>query len=424
MSMYADALGTEPAEIVRAENYEAVQQAVCRAAEAKQATIPWGGGTAQTYGYLPERAGILLDLSPMNRVLAHEPGDLTVTVEAGATLQAVQDALAEKNQFLPIDAGHPEQATVGGIIAADAWGAGRTGYGTVRDWLLGLTVVDAHGKIVKGGGKVVKNVTGYDTPKLHVGGLGTLGVIVEATFKVAPRPEAARPLLFILPNGDAADLAPFLARLLRETAPRSRFCRTKPRRACWPSCTRAMRRSQIARGRSRREHRVGVRFRGCARFAARRFPSPRTRKRGRYGSSAYRANRRPPCKRRRPASSLCQFRISGRENTADCDAPGDRTYDVFSVRLARHDGGNPRSPNDTSGGRNANAARVFARAQPLAGPHPRLPHLVADPARAALDAKTQANPRPGKHAQSGPLSCVKAKIQTTKTPRATNVRKE
>ena len=219
MSMYADALGTEPAEIVRAENYEAVQQAVCRAAEAKQAIIPWGGGTAQTYGYLPERADILLDLSPMNRVLAHEPGDLTVTVEAGATLQAVQDALAEKNQFLPIDAGHPEQATVGGIIAADAWGAGRTGYGTVRDWLLGLTVVDAHGKIVKGGGKVVKNVTGYDTPKLHVGGLGTLGVIVEATFKVAPRPEAARPLLFILPNGDAADLAPFLARLLRETAP-------------------------------------------------------------------------------------------------------------------------------------------------------------------------------------------------------------
>ncbi len=218
--MYADALGTEPTEIVRAENVEAVQQAICRAAEAKQAVLPWGGGTAQTYGYLPERAGMVLDLSPMNRVLAHEPGDLTVTVEAGATLQAVQDALAKKNQFLPIDAGHPEQATVGGIIAANAWGAGRTGYGTVRDWLLGLTVVDAQGRLVKGGGKVVKNVTGYDTPKLHVGGLGTLGVIVEATFKVAPRPESARPLLFILPTGDdAATLAPFLARLLRETAP-------------------------------------------------------------------------------------------------------------------------------------------------------------------------------------------------------------
>ena len=218
---YAAVWGDEPGEIVRAETYEAVQSVVREADASGKAVLPWGGGTAQTYGYAPERADVLLDLSGMNRLLAHEPGDLTVTVQAGATLEAVQNALAEKNQFLPLDPAHPKNATIGGIIACNAWGPGRTGYGSVRDWLIGLTVVDAQGRQVKGGGKVVKNVTGYDTPKLHIGALGTLGVIVEATFKVAPRPEAAFPLTFVLPveAGANADNADFIARLLRETAP-------------------------------------------------------------------------------------------------------------------------------------------------------------------------------------------------------------
>ena len=218
LSIYADALGTEPSEIVPAEYYEAVQKAVSDAAERGHSVIPWGGGTAQTYGYQPDRADVVLDLSGMNRVLAHEPGDLTVTVQAGATLEQVQNALAEKNQFLPLDAAHAQTATMGGIIATNAWGTGRTGYGTVRDWLIGLTVVDAQGRLVKGGGKVVKNVTGYDTPKLHVGALGTLGVIVEATFKVAPRPEAVRSLFLLIPH-HADKKAEFIARLLRETTP-------------------------------------------------------------------------------------------------------------------------------------------------------------------------------------------------------------
>ena len=215
---FAAALGIEPGEVVRPKTVEDVQKAVSDAAETGRAIIPWGGGTAQTYGYLPTRADVLLDMLGMNRVLAHEPGDLTVTVQAGATLDLVQNVLASRNQFLPLDAGHAQTATMGGIIAANAWGPGRTGYGTVRDWLIGLTVVDAQGRLVKGGGKVVKNVTGYDTPKLHIGALGTLGVIVEATFKVAPRPEAVRPVFICIPH-HADGKADFVARLLRETTP-------------------------------------------------------------------------------------------------------------------------------------------------------------------------------------------------------------
>ena len=151
---------------------------------------------------------------------------MTVTVEAGATLTAVQDALAPHGQFLPIDPPDADRATVGGILATNAFGPSRSHYGTVRDWLIGLTVVDATGRAIRGGGKVVKNVTGYDLPKLHIGALGTLGVIVEATFKVAPRPETARVALFALPPvKDDSAVEAFLIRLHADTAPTQRLLR-------------------------------------------------------------------------------------------------------------------------------------------------------------------------------------------------------
>ncbi|MES2462192.1 MAG: FAD-binding oxidoreductase, partial [Armatimonadota bacterium] len=198
MQSYAGILGTEPTTVVQPTTQEELAGIVAQADTDGQSVIPWGGGTGQNYGYPPLRADILLDLSQFRRILAHEPGDLTVTVEPGVTLADVQATLAEKNQFLPLDPPYGDRATLGGIIATDAFGPSRVGYGGVRDWLIGLTVVDAQGRVVKGGGKVVKNVTGYDLPKLHVGALGTLGVIVEATFKVAPKPEATRALLFRL----------------------------------------------------------------------------------------------------------------------------------------------------------------------------------------------------------------------------------
>jgi glycolate oxidase FAD binding subunit len=213
MPTYAEILGTEPLTIVQPTVQTEIAATVRFADTSGKSVIPWGGGTGQDYGYPPTRADILLDLSQFRRILAHEPGDLTVTVEAGATLAQVQAVLAEKNQFLPLDPPYPDHATIGGIIATNAYGPSRVGYGSVRDWLIGLTVVDPQGRPVKGGGKVVKNVTGYDLPKLHVGALGTLGVIVEATFKVAPKPETSRALLFRLTGAKNDTINTFLTTL-------------------------------------------------------------------------------------------------------------------------------------------------------------------------------------------------------------------
>jgi glycolate oxidase FAD binding subunit len=187
---FSHLLGGEPEAVVCPTTVEEVAEIVRRASEAKQVVVPWGGGTGQTYGYFPERIDILLDLRELHRVVAHEPGDLTTTVQAGVPLNHLQNTLAKHNQYLPLDPPHPNRATLGGILATDAFGASSLAHGTARDWLIGILVVDAQGRTVKGGGKVVKNVTGYDLPKLHIGALGTLGVIVEATFKVAPRPES------------------------------------------------------------------------------------------------------------------------------------------------------------------------------------------------------------------------------------------
>ncbi len=193
---YAALLGAEPGEAVQPTTVEEITAVIARADAEGKSVIPWGGGTAQDYGYLPRRCDILLDLSRLSRIIAHEPGDMTVTVEAGATLAQVQQTLAQHGQFLPLDPPDADKATIGGILATNAFGPSRPGYGTARDWLIGLKVVDAKGRVVKGGGKVVKNVTGYDLPKLHVGALGTLGVIVEATFKLAPLPEASETLSY------------------------------------------------------------------------------------------------------------------------------------------------------------------------------------------------------------------------------------
>lgn len=151
--------------------------------------IPWGGGTAAGVGAPPAVTGIVLGLARLTRVVEHEPGDLTATVEAGLTVARLQEMLRARGQWLSLDPPDPDRATVGGVLAANAWGPRRHLYGTARDLLIGLTVITAEGEVVRGGGKVVKNVAGYDLPKLFIGSYGTLGVIVEATFKLRPLPE-------------------------------------------------------------------------------------------------------------------------------------------------------------------------------------------------------------------------------------------
>jgi glycolate oxidase FAD binding subunit len=159
------------------------------ASEVGGPVTPWGGGTAASVGMPASRAGLVMGLSRLGRLLDHEPGDLTATVEAGITIEAFQTALASRGQWLSLDPADAGRATVGGVLATNACGPRRHLYGTARDLLIGVTVVTAEGTVVKGGGKVVKNVAGYDLPKLFIGSYGTLGVIVEATVKLRPLPE-------------------------------------------------------------------------------------------------------------------------------------------------------------------------------------------------------------------------------------------
>ena len=177
--------------------------AVLAAADARSAAVfPWGGGRHMTLGNLPAKYDVALRTVKLDRVLEYEPTDLVVTVEAGITLGRLQALLAEHGQFLPIEA--PDDATAGGVLAAGVSGPSRHAYGLPRDWLLGCRIAHADGDISKGGGRVVKNVAGYDLPKLAIGSLGTLGVIVEATFKVAPALAAQETFLATFPSLEAA----------------------------------------------------------------------------------------------------------------------------------------------------------------------------------------------------------------------------
>jgi glycolate oxidase FAD binding subunit len=131
----------------------------------------------------------------MKRLLEYEPGDLTCRVEAGMPVGELQSTLRARGQRLPLDPPHPERATVGGMVAANTNGLSRARHGTVRDWVIGIAVAYPSGKVARAGGKVVKNVAGYDLMKLHVGAFGTLGVIVEVNLKVQTMPEAEETIL-------------------------------------------------------------------------------------------------------------------------------------------------------------------------------------------------------------------------------------
>jgi len=157
--------------------------------EADLGVVPWGGGCHQSIGYPPSRYDLALDLTRLNRLIAHEPADMTATAQAGIRMADLQRHLGGHGQFLPLDVPMPERATLGGVLAAKLGGPLRCRYGTARDLILGMRVAHADGTITKGGAKVVKNATGYDVPKLYLGSYGTLGIILEATFRLYPRPE-------------------------------------------------------------------------------------------------------------------------------------------------------------------------------------------------------------------------------------------
>ena len=184
--------GRTPEAVVFPGSREEVGGVLVAAAGAGVPVTPWGGGTRISVGMPPARPGIVLSLKRLDRLVEHEPADLTATAEAGMTLAAFQAALGQRGQWLSLDPPNAREGTLGGILASNASGPRRHLSGTARDLLIGLTMVLADGSVVRGGGKVVKNVAGYDLPKLAIGSFGTLGVIVEATVKLRPRPDTDR----------------------------------------------------------------------------------------------------------------------------------------------------------------------------------------------------------------------------------------
>lgn len=196
--------GLSPLAVVQPDRRQGIVQTLRWAAQERIAVFPRGGGTQLSLGNVPGRAGLVLDLSRCGRILDFQPSDLTVTVEAGITLDSLRRQLAQGGKFLAVEAPLAGRATIGGILASNASGPLRLGYGLARDWLIGISVASAQGVETKAGGKVVKNVTGYDLGKLYTGSLGTLGVIVEATFKLSPLPLETGALAAVFPSLQSA----------------------------------------------------------------------------------------------------------------------------------------------------------------------------------------------------------------------------
>jgi glycolate oxidase FAD binding subunit len=159
-----------------------------------------GGGSDLEFGNAPRPLDAVIRTSALDRLIEYAPEDQTVTVEAGMRIAQLDALLAEAGQMLPIDVGDRAQATIGGAIATNAFGARRHRYGSIKDLIVGIEIVRPDGTPARGGGKVVKNVAGFDLPKLMVGALGTLGAIVSATLRVFPQPQAER--------GIALDITP------------------------------------------------------------------------------------------------------------------------------------------------------------------------------------------------------------------------
>jgi glycolate oxidase FAD binding subunit len=188
--------GVLPQFVAEPDDERQLAQALSLAKEAGIAVVPRGGGTKLDWGNPPKKAELMLSSARLNRIVEHAWADLTVTVEAGCTLQSLQQTLAQHGQRLAFDGLWPEHATIGGVLSTNDSGALRLRFGALRDLIIGVTIALPNGTLASSGGKVVKNVAGYDLPKLVTGAFGTLGVITRAVFRLHPLPRAAKTLSF------------------------------------------------------------------------------------------------------------------------------------------------------------------------------------------------------------------------------------
>jgi glycolate oxidase FAD binding subunit len=197
--------GVQPRMIIEPGSETELAEVLRCANDAGLSVLPRGGGTKTGWGNPPAHADLILSTARLNRVIEHAWADLTVSAEAGCTIQKLQNTLAEYGQHIALDPLWPERATVGGVLSTNDSGTLRIRYGALRDLIIGVTIALPDGTLASSGGKVVKNVAGYDLPKLAVGSLGTLGVITRANFRLHPLPRNVRSFTFAAHDPDDAN---------------------------------------------------------------------------------------------------------------------------------------------------------------------------------------------------------------------------
>lgn len=202
----AIAPGTVPEYMICPDSQDALAEVVTWAHRDGIRLLPCGSGSKLDWGGLAAGVQVILSTERLNRLVEHATGDMVVIAEAGLPFANLQAALAPTNQFLSLDPSHPDRATLGGIVATADSGALRQRYGGVRDLLIGISFVRADGQVARGGGKVVKNVAGYDLMKLMTGAYGTLGVLNQLIFRTYPLPEAAATVVAVGDGGAIAQL--------------------------------------------------------------------------------------------------------------------------------------------------------------------------------------------------------------------------
>jgi glycolate oxidase FAD binding subunit len=189
----ADAVcGVQPRLVLEPASEQQLAAVLRLANDAGLAVVPRGGGTKLSWGNPLSRADVILSTGRLDKIIEHPWADLTVSVEAGCTIQKLQSALAQHGQRLALDPLWPEQATSGGVLSTNDSGSLRLRFGSLRDLVIGVTLALPDGTLASSGGKVVKNVAGYDLPKLVTGALGTLAVITRAVFRLHPLPRNTR----------------------------------------------------------------------------------------------------------------------------------------------------------------------------------------------------------------------------------------
>jgi glycolate oxidase FAD binding subunit len=184
--------GVQPQVVIEPTSEQELASVLRLANDAGLAVVPRGGGTKLAWGNPPNRADVVLSTARLNRIIEHAWADLTVSVEAGCSMQSLQEILAQHVQRLALDALWPDRATIGGVLSTNDSGALRLRFGALRDLIIGVTLALPDGTLASSGGKVVKNVAGYDLPKLATGALGTLGIITRAIFRLHPLPKETR----------------------------------------------------------------------------------------------------------------------------------------------------------------------------------------------------------------------------------------